>query len=124
MTLPKKTVNQKRQTFLVCGGHAYNIYLAGLLGATCDVRIDYCGRLKPCQNGAQCRNQLETYLCECKPGYTNKNCSTNIDECAGQPCLNNGNCTDGINKFSCKCPVGFAGDRCEESKNLFSLDLD
>lgn len=46
-------------------------------------------------------------------GYTGKNCSVNIDECAPKPCQNNGSCTDAINGYNCSCLPGFAGKNCD-----------
>ena len=43
---------------------------------------------------------------ECVAGFTDKNCSTNIDECSPNPCLNGGTCTDGINDYTCECVAG------------------
>ena len=46
-------------------------------------------------------------------GYTGKNCSVHIDECASRPCQNNGSCTDAINGYNCICLPGFTGKSCE-----------
>jgi len=73
----------------------------------------------PCHNNATCINQLATYSCECPLGYTDKNCSTDIDDCNPNRCQNNGNCIDRVNGFDCECLIGFAGKFCGESKILF-----
>lgn len=88
-------------------------------GRRCEHKIDYCANPTPCQNGASCFNKLETYSCSCKPGYTDRNCSTEINECEPSPCQKNGTCTDLVNDFKCDCPLGFDGKRCEESKILY-----
>ena len=30
----------------------------------------------PCQNGAECDDEVNRYTCECKPGYVGTNCET------------------------------------------------
>ena len=78
----------------------------------CDV-TDACLRYTPCQNGATCTSEgTNDYTCECVAGYTDKNCSTNIDDCSPNPCLNGGTCTDGINDYTCECVAGFTGRNC------------
>ena len=51
------------------------------------------------------------------PGFTDQNCSTNIDDCSGNPCLNGGTCVDGINSFSCTCIPGHTGSNCSVDIN-------
>ena len=48
----------------------------------------------PCGDRGLCRDAENDYTCACQPGYTGKNCETNIDECAAAPCQNGGNCQD------------------------------
>ena len=57
-------------------------------------------------------------MCQCRPGFTGKNCEINIDDCAGTPCKNNATCIDMINKYSCDCTdTGFTGTTCEININ-------
>ena len=37
--------------------------------------IDECASA-PCQNGATCLDQVNGYLCQCAPGYTDLQCQT------------------------------------------------
>eukprot|EP00105_Crassostrea_gigas_P042845 XP_019926993.1 PREDICTED: uncharacterized protein LOC105338278 [Crassostrea gigas] len=67
----------------------------------------------PCINSASCIDLVGDYSCLCQPGFTDKNCSTNINECASNPCQNSGTCTDGVNSFSCTCDMDHYGTRCE-----------
>ena len=46
------------------------------------------------------------------PGYTDRQCQTNINDCISQPCANNGSCTDEVNTFSCSCRPGYTGMDC------------
>jgi len=52
-------------------------------------------------------------------GFTDKNCSTNIDECVSNPCKNNGTCSDLVNDYSCQCVDGFTSKNCSEDVNDF-----
>ena len=51
-------------------------------------------------------NLLNDYTCNCVAGYTDNNCSTNINNCLPEPCQNGGNCTDLISDYSCTCEPG------------------
>ena len=41
------------------------------------VDIDECAA-GHCQNGATCEDHVNSYSCDCAPGYTDYNCSTGI----------------------------------------------
>ena len=38
--------------------------------------IDDCSNPNTCQNGGTCHDLVNDYMCNCVPGYTDKNCST------------------------------------------------
>ena len=57
---------------------------------------------------------VEDYMCICLPGYTNKNCSENIDDCQDAECPGNSSCVDYVNEFRCLCDKGFTGENCTE----------
>ncbi|CAH1798244.1 unnamed protein product [Owenia fusiformis] len=65
----------------------------------------------PCDNDGACNEY--GYTCQCKSGYTGRNCETDIDECDSSPCQNKGNCTDQVNSYTCKCEAGYTGVNCE-----------
>ena len=90
--------------------------------------IDECAS-GPCQNGGTCTDQVNGYLCQCAPGYTDLQCQTginfvfasvfmdlDIDDCASGPSENGGTCIDQCvsvhlniqtwryNAFLCKSP--------------------
>jgi len=51
--------------------------------------------------------------CDCSSGYTGKNCSHNVDDCASHICQNGAACEDGVNSYRCVCSRGYAGRFCE-----------
>ena len=60
---------------------------------------------------------FQSYNCVCAPGYSGKDCTQEIDECASNPC-GSGICKDEIANYSCDCTeTGFRGDNCEEDIN-------
>merc|ERR1712168_931968 len=72
-------------------------------------------RVEACKNGGTCIEGAEigAYTCECADGYTDDNCTTNIDDCIVHTCVN-GVCVDGVNTYTCDCSgSGFTGDICD-----------
>ncbi|KAI8512863.1 hypothetical protein Bbelb_095020 [Branchiostoma belcheri] len=88
------------------GNNYYNRF------AFCARDIDECISA-PCQNGAVCQEGVNSFTCQCVPGYTGTLCEIDIDECASSPCLGGGTCVDHVNGYSCVCPKGHVGDKCE-----------
>ncbi|XP_078357256.1 uncharacterized protein LOC144642139 [Oculina patagonica] len=77
----------------------------------------------PCQNGAKCVNIVKNYRCDCKPGYSGRNCETNINECASAPCSNGGTCVDLVARYRCDCRMGYSGKNCEAGDGCMSLSV-
>ena len=94
----------------------------GWTGERCSVNIDDCAT-DPCQNGGSCfvsvmyvgchnttsictqfscQDLIAGYFCACPPGWIDKNCTEDKDECATRPCLNGATCT--VNE-TLKCTV-------------------
>ncbi|XP_052089209.1 receptor-type tyrosine-protein phosphatase beta-like [Mytilus californianus] len=65
---------------------------------------------------------MHGYSCECVPGYTGENCSTNINECQSDPCQNGGKCAHAINGYSCQCVPGYTGKNCSTNINECQSD--
>ncbi len=74
--------------------------------------IDECAS-SPCQNGSSCLDQVNSFTCNCHPGYTGTLCNININECATLPCQNGATCVDLINSYLCQCLGGYQGSNCE-----------
>ncbi|XP_067122803.1 uncharacterized protein [Centruroides vittatus] len=93
---------------------------SGYEGIGCNITVNPCivGD-NPCNNDGICIPlQQGRYKCKCNPGWTGRNCETDIDDCAEQPCLLQAKCTDLLNDFQCDCPVGFGGKRCHLKYDL------
>ena len=78
-------------------------------GLQCETEVNECDLLLPCQHNATCDDLLNDYTCSCVVGYTDKNCSTNIDDCVPNPCYHDNQCIDGVNSYTCICSSGFTG---------------
>merc|ERR1719431_2258667 len=66
----------------------------------------------PCVYGT-CTDGVNSYTCQCTPGYRGDNCDEDVDECQSNPCVN-GTCTDRVNSYTCQCTPGYRGDNCDE----------
>ncbi|XP_077998598.1 basement membrane-specific heparan sulfate proteoglycan core protein-like isoform X2 [Glandiceps talaboti] len=71
----------------------------------------------PCENNAQCINQIGGYICLCGDGYTGSNCETELAEikdCASDVCQNGATCFDQRDGYICACTEGWTGQDCDE----------
>ena len=57
---------------------------------------------------------VETFSCNCTPGWTGVTCGEDIDFCASQPCMNGGICIDTGNGFTCNCTDNYTGPACAD----------
>ena len=48
-------------------------------GTHCEIDVDICGQLNPCENGAKCTNLPDDYECRCADGYRGRNCELDYD---------------------------------------------
>ena len=49
----------------------------------------------------------------CAPGFTDRNCTTNIDDCKDNICQHGSRCIDGVNIYTCQCSSQYTGPYCE-----------
>ncbi|XP_051158624.1 protein crumbs isoform X1 [Leptopilina boulardi] len=67
-----------------------------------------------CKNNGHCKDKFNSYICECSAGFTEDDCSVDIDECENNECQNNATCVDKIAKYECLCQEGWKGLHCNE----------
>ena len=92
-------------------------------GYSC-VDIDYC-ESNPCNLDntiGGCIDEeggIDSFICNCKPGFTSPDCSIEVDECAAIPCdpVGSSGCVDLLDDFSCSCQKGYTGKLCEVNIN-------
>ena len=63
-------------------------------------------------NDGTCVDGDNSYVCQCKPGYTGTRCEVDINECniSKTNCNVNADCTDTPGSFECICHTGYTGD--------------
>ncbi|CAF4272198.1 unnamed protein product [Rotaria socialis] len=69
------------------------------------------------KHGTCMPNAINSFACQCDPGFVGPTCNQEVDECESQPCANNGTCTDLENGFLCHCLPEWNGTLCTEAKN-------
>ena len=72
--------------------------VAGFGGKNCQEDVDECAK-NPCQNGATCKDYVNSFTCTCRSGFSGRFCETNDNDCTASSCLNGGTCIDGINSY-------------------------
>lgn len=77
--------------------------------------LDICNATT-CSNEGTCTNTVDSFVCECVPGFTGSRCE--VDVCAvSSPCLNNGVCYAEVGGIlQCNCSAPFTGPTCTERK--------
>ncbi|XP_022103007.1 sushi, von Willebrand factor type A, EGF and pentraxin domain-containing protein 1-like [Acanthaster planci] len=67
----------------------------------------------PCEHQATCVDLIDSYRCDCPPGFQGVHCDEDIDDCADHRCVNGATCVDGITDYHCQCSNGYEGKFCE-----------
>ena len=65
-----------------------------------------------CSGLGKCVAEVDTYVCNCNPGYTGMYCNM-TDYCFGQNCSMRGACQNEQSSYHCICDPGFTGSNCE-----------
>ena len=90
----------------------------------CSSEVDECSS-SPCYFGAECKDFVGDYQCECPIGTSDKRCSTicslqdSCDPCDPNPCLHEGVCSRRLQDFAsyrcnaCPWRSGYSGPNCE-----------
>ncbi|KAK0143438.1 Neurogenic locus notch 1 [Merluccius polli] len=84
----------------------------GYVGSRCQFR-DPC-TTERCMNGGTCRSvsrgNTVNLSCTCRPGWTDRLCTTWVDSCTSTPCRNGTTCEPtGLRTYRCRCPPGWSG---------------
>ena len=65
-----------------------------------------------CSGRGVCVAEVDTYACDCEPGYTGMTCNM-THYCFGQNCSVRGACQNETFSYHCNCDLGFTGNDCE-----------
>ncbi len=59
---------------------------------------------------------LDSYLCQCPPGYQGTFCEIFVDPCAGNLCASGSSCQSIPNtlQYICICPLNYRGVYCDQ----------
>ena len=63
-------------------------------------------------------SNLENFTCISLIIFIDKNCSTDIDECAPKPCKHGATCSNLIGRYECNCTEDFTGTDCQYYKDI------
>ena len=79
--------------------NAISLLVRHTSGRKCN-EVDSCVS-RPCKNNGVCSSGPGgRFSCQCRQGFTDATCSTDIDECrANQPCRNGGTCVNSIGTY-------------------------
>uniref|UniRef100_A0A8C6YL39 EGF-like domain-containing protein n=1 Tax=Nothoprocta perdicaria TaxID=30464 RepID=A0A8C6YL39_NOTPE len=67
----------------------------------------------PCQNGATCINNVNSFSCSCTPGFKGASCEIEESPCEIKVCQNGGKCQVVNGTALCSCQPGYTGQDCE-----------
>ncbi|CAH1255407.1 NOTCH2 [Branchiostoma lanceolatum] len=68
----------------------------------------------PCRNGGTCQDGVNSYTCQCPPGWFGIHCELDNAACGSYPCQNGGVCSGGnFDNYVCTCRRGWRGDDCD-----------
>ena len=76
------------------------------LGLYCETNIDDCAA-RSCLRG-NCVDGINTFTCDCEPGFNGTLCNVNTNECTPYPCNGQVCCIDLTNDYKFECHPGYA----------------
>ncbi|TRY75103.1 hypothetical protein TCAL_09357 [Tigriopus californicus] len=82
----------------------------------CEDDIDDC-LPENCLNGGNCIDDINSFSCQCSPGFSGQYCEDSVDTCTPNPCLNGGTCLNGVPGYSCVCSKGYQGPDCGQTND-------
>lgn len=88
----------------------------------CETNIDDCVE-NECKNGSKCVDGVNTYTCDCLPGYRGRFCDEKFEWCSSaelNPCANEATCipvNSNAPDYICECKSGWSGRNCTENVN-------
>ena len=56
---------------------------------------------------------MNSFSCQCLPGFNGTYCELRKNLCNSNPCLNNATCSSGFGSYLCTCPPNYAGVNCQ-----------
>ncbi|XP_061770973.1 slit homolog 1 protein-like [Nerophis ophidion] len=92
------------------------VCVPGWVGPDCGIDYDECVDHR-CQNGAQCEDRLDGYVCVCPRGYSGDACEIAPpppSPCQQARCQNGAPCQERAGAAVCQCLPGFEGTSCEK----------
>ncbi|XP_033759839.1 uncharacterized protein LOC117342008 [Pecten maximus] len=66
----------------------------------------------PCFHGGSCVDNIQSFSCVCKDGWTGPTCLLDKNECDDTPCANGGMCNNTQGSYTCSCRAGWTGHDC------------
>ncbi|XP_062902207.1 sushi, nidogen and EGF-like domain-containing protein 1 isoform X1 [Mobula hypostoma] len=67
---------------------------------------------QPCLNGGTCKDEINSFVCECQKAFAGTLCESAVNPCRLNPCGTRGFCRSVNGSYVCTCKVGYSGKHC------------
>ncbi|XP_059806237.1 sushi, nidogen and EGF-like domain-containing protein 1 [Hypanus sabinus] len=67
---------------------------------------------QPCLNGGTCKDDINSFVCECQKAFAGTFCELAVNPCRLNPCGARGFCRSVNGSYVCTCKVGYSGKHC------------